>query len=348
MILQPSNGSEAPTAALIAAGLAGEGWAASGFAMTPGHRSEWVFDFRTIERTLTGKYEFFRSLVHKVSSCDLVHIPCTTSRQIVREALPLLILTRFLGKRSVLHFVSPDIETLLERRRRFILPLLKLADNTVVGSRHLQKIIARTGLNVRALTAPVSIERLTHRVRARLQPKILVVSPLEADANVQAAIRAFRLVKQKYPRSEMIVIGQGNLRRNLEDLTDRGNIVGVEFRGEASESRITDALNECDMLLHAPLADESPAILIKAFAAGLPVVTSDADGFLHMVRDRVSALIVPSGDHVKLADAILELVENEELCARMSLQGRQEAEKYSWSRVRQDWANLYKTMRSTS
>jgi len=60
------------------------------------------------------------------------------------------------------------------------------------------------------------------------------------------------------------------------------------------------------------------------------VVTTDADGLIHMVRDQVSALVVPLGDHVRLSDAMIELVENQELCEKLSQQGRAEAEKYLW------------------
>ena len=60
-----------------------------------------------------------------------------------------------------------------------------------------------------------------------------------------------------------------------------------------------------------------------------------------MVRDGVSALITAAGDHVAVADAIIELVENPELTGKLSRQGVGEARKYSWVRMRQDWVNLY-------
>jgi glycosyltransferase involved in cell wall biosynthesis len=290
----------------------------------------------------------FRNLVRRLSFCDVAHITGASAGQILKDALPTLVLARFLGKRTVLHFVTPEIETLLEKHRRLLSPVLKLADVRVVGSRHLQKALTRVGLSASVLVAPVSPDGVTFRVRKRLQPKILVVTALEPDANVQAAVRAFRLVKQKYPRAELVVIGEGSQRHNLENLVNRAQIAGVEFRGKVAVAGVARVMDECDLFLHAPLADESPTALVKAFAAGLPVVTSDADGLLHMVRDRVNALIVPIGDHVGLSDAMLELVENEELCIKLSEQGRIEIEKYSWSRVRQDWVNLYNTLRSTS
>ncbi len=95
------------------------------------------------------------------------------------------------------------------------------------------------------------------------------------------------------------------------------------------------------MYLHPAVVDESPAGLVKAFAAGLPVVAADADGVLHLVRDSFSGLLVAVGDHVGLADSMIELVENTELTEKLSLQGKIEARKHTWSRLRQDWVNLY-------
>jgi glycosyltransferase involved in cell wall biosynthesis len=344
LVFRPSPDSfDLSAATLIVSSLVSEGWSAETCGRGGGDRPAEV-----MKPSNPAGMTSFRNLIRRLTSCDVAHITGISAAQIMREALPTLILARFLGKRTVLHFVTPEIEILLEKHRRLLSPVLKLADCRVVGSRHLQKTLVRAGLSASVLVTPVSPDGVTFRVRKRLQPKILVVTTLEPDANVQAAVRAFRLVKQKYPRAELVVIGEGSQRHNLENLVDRAQITGVEFRGKVDAVGITRAMDECDLFLHAPLADESPTVLVRAFAAGMPVVTSDADGLLHMVRDRVNALIVPIGDHVGLSDAMLELVENEELCIKLSEQGRSEIEKYSWSRVRQDWVNLYNTLRSTS
>ena len=70
-------------------------------------------------------------------------------------------------------------------------------------------------------------------------------------------------------------------------------------------------------------------------------MATDADGVLHMLRDRINALVVPVGDHVAMANRIIELVEDSDLSKKLSHRGQHELRKYSWSRVRQDWINLY-------
>ncbi|MEW5795777.1 MAG: glycosyltransferase family 4 protein [Candidatus Zixiibacteriota bacterium] len=332
-------GSGSGSAELIAQGLVEEGWNAT--VSLPPNRdsyapSEPALFYRGQQRLIS-----WRALFSDMRSYDVVHVTCGSLRQIAEEVVPALVLARFFNRKAILHFESAEIETQLERHRRWLLPALKLGGMAVTGSRHLQKVLTRAGLSVRLLTPPVSLGGLTHRVRSKLQPRILMNTPLEPDFNVPSSIRAFRLVKQKYPRAEMEIVGRGSQRQTLENLVRQSRINGVEFRGEIAAVELTSLYNECDLFLHAPLIDESPRAVVRAFAAGLPVVVSDADGLLHMVRDRSNALVAPMGDHAALADAIIELVENQELCERLSSAGKAEAEKYTWSRVRQDWINLY-------
>jgi glycosyltransferase involved in cell wall biosynthesis len=263
-----------------------------------------------------------------------------------RLALPALVLARFFGKKAVLHLTSPDTEHFLDSRGGWFHPMLKAADAIVVGSRYLQKTTCRARLDSTILTSPVDVEAIQHRVRRDLQPRILVDCDLEPGRNVACALKAFRLVKQKYPRAEITVIGEGSRFDALHRLGASFNVHGISFVGRLALSEIGLVYGDHDLFLIASSQDESPPSLVRAFAAGLPVVTTDADGLLHMVRDRVNALVVPINDHAGLADRIIELVEDNDLTAKLSLQGKKEAARYSWTRVRQDWVNLYLKMAS--
>lgn len=283
-------------------------------------------------------------LSREIPAHDLVHISMYSARQIVVAGLPSLVLARFFGKKVLVQFVSADIERLLERRRLWLLPFLRLPDAIVVGSRYLQKVFGRAGLPTVVMPRPLVMAELKHRTIRKPQPKILINCPLEDDYNVACGIKAFRLVKQKYPRSELTVIGEGSRRIELANMLDRHSLSGVQFKRSLRPEEVSTLYAECDLFLHSPLVDESPPGVVAAFAAGLPVVTTDADGLLHMVRDGVSGLLAPVGNHVGLANNIIELIENPELCERLSNQGKVEARKYSWARLRQDWVNLYRSL----
>jgi glycosyltransferase involved in cell wall biosynthesis len=298
---------------------------------------------------LSAKTEYLRSLMRLIPKFDIVHVgvtapPGMASRYIARQALPALVLARFFGKKTVLQLASAEIETFLEKQGIWYHPILRTADSIVVSSRYLQKVVERFHLSARRVMAPYGLKGIEHRVIRNLQPRILVNCPLEAQYNVACAIKAFRLVKQKYPRAELIVVGDGDTRPDLDALITDHNIWGVEFLGRLTSEQTRIQYRDSDLLLHTPSVDESPAAVVMAFAAGLPVVATDADGVLHMMRDRQSAMVSAVGDHVGLADRIIELIEDPALTEKLSINGRFEAQKYTWSRVRQDWVNLYSNL----
>ncbi|GAE70509.1 dolichol-phosphate mannosyltransferase [Cutibacterium acnes JCM 18909] len=71
--------------------------------------------------------------------------------------------------------------------------------------------------------------------------------------------------------------------------------------------------------------------IIEAGACGLPAVVSDADGPAEVVEDGVTGLIVPRGDVIASATALMQLVDDVELRRRMGRAGRDHVvETYSW------------------
>lgn len=291
-----------------------------------------------------AKFQYLRNLIRLIPRHQIVHLDCGAPASIVRMALPALILTKFFGKKAVIQFHSAPAEQFFEQLGNWFHPILRAADKLVVGSRYLQKVIARSHLSATRMTTPVDMAEINHRTISRLQPNILMYCPLEDDYNLTCALKGFRLVKQKYPRSELTIAGDGPQYENLEHFVEKHRIYGVKFVKVDDPQIVHELYHQADLYLHSATVDESPASIVMAFAAGLPVVTTDADGLLHLVRDRANALVVPVNDHVALADRIIELIENSDLTQQLSGQGLAEAIKFGWSRVRQDWVNLYQSL----
>ncbi len=288
-----------------------------------------------------AKFDYLRRVVKMVPNCDIVHIAGGTPNAIARLALPAIVLAKFYGKKVILHLYSARSEQFFEKQAIWFHPILRSADRIVVGSRYLQKVIERARLEAARVTAPVMLKDITHRTVTRLQPRILVNCPLNRESNVSCALRAFRMVKEKYPRAEMVIAGDGSREYFLQQAVSATNTRGVEFVGTVSDSQLGALYADADLFLNSSSIDESPSSIALAFAAGLPVVATDADGLLHMVRDRVNALVVPVGDAVGLTNRIFELIETPKLTERLSRAGRDEARAYTWPRLRQDWVNVY-------
>jgi glycosyltransferase involved in cell wall biosynthesis len=76
-------------------------------------------------------------------------------------------------------------------------------------------------------------------------------------------------------------------------------------------------------------------------ACETPVVCSDIYGFRDLVKHEREALMVQSGDIDDLSDALVRLLDDETLRARLGKRGRQEAEQYSWAKVTETVLDIY-------
>jgi phosphatidylinositol alpha-mannosyltransferase len=73
--------------------------------------------------------------------------------------------------------------------------------------------------------------------------------------------------------------------------------------------------------------------LLEAMACERPIVCSDIPGFRNVVRNGQEALMVPRQNPDAMAHALIRLLDDETLRARMGKAGRQTALAYSWDRV---------------
>ena len=86
----------------------------------------------------------------------------------------------------------------------------------------------------------------------------------------------------------------------------------------------------------------SPVSLIEALASARPVVSTAVGGVPEVVVDGETGLTVPSGNANAVADAILRMLREPELAARLGAAGRRHVyPRYDSSRLVDDVKNLY-------
>jgi glycosyltransferase involved in cell wall biosynthesis len=90
-----------------------------------------------------------------------------------------------------------------------------------------------------------------------------------------------------------------------------------------------------------PNADNMPLSLLECFAAGLPVVASDAGGVPNMVRDQVNGLLFVPDDHQAMAACALRLLEEPGLASRLAANARAQCGRYTWPVIGPQWLALY-------
>ena len=150
---------------------------------------------------------------------------------------------------------------------------------------------------------------------------IAVVGRLGVEKGHRYLIKAAHHVCQRHPRTRFLLIGDGELRAPLIDMTRKANLTAhVLFLGLRSD--IPQILESARLFALPSLWEGLSIALLEAMAAGLPVVASRVSGTNEVMIDGVTGLLVPAKNSKALAEAICELIEDPQRAAEMGMAGK--------------------------
>jgi len=292
-------------------------------------------------RTVLTSLAYVALLVRRVRAFDVVHVFSASYFSFVLAPTPAILIAKLYGKKVVLNYRSGEAADHLRRWRRTAIPTVRLADEVAVPSNYLVDVFARFGLHACSIHNFVETDCFRFRARRPLRPVFLSNRNLESLYNVNCILRAFAIIQRRFPAASLTVAGDGGERAALEQLARELDLKNTTFIGRVEQSRMPELYERADIYLNSSNIDNMPGSLIEAYAAGLPVVTTDAGGIPYILTHEETGLMVRRGDHEALARSAMRLLEDDELAMRITTNARAACRKYSWAAVREEWLKLY-------
>jgi glycosyltransferase involved in cell wall biosynthesis len=152
-------------------------------------------------------------------------------------------------------------------------------------------------------------------------------------------------ITSKVPNAELLVAGDGMMKEQLKTLVSKLGINhNVRFVGFIEEHLKPLYYKSADVFcLPSTMTTESFGIVnLEAMASGLPIVASRIGGIPDVLKDGENGLLVPPRDHEALANAIVYLLENEDMRSKMSENGREFVKSYTWNRIAEAYEMVYR------
>jgi|GEM_PF-587180 len=149
-------------------------------------------------------------------------------------------------------------------------------------------------------------------------PVALCISPLQRDRGLEATVRSWIPIQQRWPHARLWIIGDGPDREPLFrllcdlDLRYRVVIPGTFDHWE-------ELLQAADMLIAPAPQPGSSAVLCEGFAAGIAVVASDQPEHRTLIVPETNGLIYSPAERGALTQCIVRLIENDELRQRLGV-----------------------------
>ena len=116
----------------------------------------------------------------------------------------------------------------------------------------------------------------------------------------------------------------------------------IEWLGRISDSEKISRMSRASVFCAPSLHGESfGVVLLEAMAAGTPVVASNLDGYRNVATDDETALLVETGNVASLASALARVLDDSQLAARLTANGREHAQRFSMDTLADRYIEMY-------
>jgi len=218
--------------------------------------------------------------------------------------------------------------------------LFETIDAITVNSQYTRRQVEKLGSPAEKLHhLPVGVDPNEFPFRERTfqrggPVRILTVARLQEIKGHEYAIRAVGKLRERHPAVRYDVVGDGPLRKKLEDLAKQLELQDrVVFHGALDGAAVRGLMDEGHVFVLASVSVEGDQegqglVLQEAQAAGLPVIATRHGALPEGILPDQSGFLVPERDVDALAERLNFLVEHADIWPMMGRAGRRFVEEY--------------------
>ena len=303
---------------------------------------------------------FLNATKYKV---DIFHAHLTNSvnefiipRYTKRKNIPLIVtyhgdpeknMGGFIYKTGVCFYVKYILDKILSCADVIISPSEYYIDESRFLGKYRDKIVViPNGINIKDFDILYPKEECRKRLGLPFDENIILfVGILDLFKGPEVLLKAMPKVIKNIPNAKLVFVGSGLMREGLEIQSRKLGVERhVKFTGFVEEG-LNLYYKAADVFcLPSTMMESFGIVNLEAMACSVPIVASKIGGVPDVVKDGENGLLVQPKDSEALADAIIYLLENENVRERMGRNGRKKIKNYSWEKIAEETEKIYKEL----
>lgn len=164
----------------------------------------------------------------------------------------------------------------------------------------------------------------------------------EKQKGQEVLIKAFKKVNEKHKDYKLVIYGEGNDRRKLENLIKDIGLEGkVLLPGKDEKALFKIAHTE--IFVMSSRYEGMPNALLEAMAIGMPCISTNCiAGPAEIIENNKNGILVPVDDIDEMAKKIIFLIENKEIANKLGENAKEVNNKFSIDKIYSTYEEFFK------
>lgn len=256
---------------------------------------------------------------------SLISLLCRVPRVVnTLTGLGYVFTSRSIFARTLRLFTEPVLRILLKRKNCWI--IMQNPDDAELLIK--KKILTRDRISL-IRGSGVDLNKFKPSPAATGKPLVMMASRLLKDKGVVEFVYAAELIKNSGTDAKFVLVGTIDEKNpsaiDYAQLKEWESKDIIEWWGH--RDNMHEVLAEAHIICLPSYREGLPKVLLEAAAVARPIVATDVPGCREIVTHRENGLLVPVRDHIALAEAIKQLINDKKLQDIMGNKGRKMVEK---------------------
>jgi len=170
---------------------------------------------------------------------------------------------------------------------------------------------------------------------------VISTSRLIKRKGIEYLIDAFIRFNDKYNNSKLLLIGDGDLKKELKERVRKADIQNkIDFLGLVNHFEIAAYYQQSDVFVLPSLNEGMSNSLLEAMASGLAIVATNTGGVKNLVNS-ANGVIIEKQNSNDIFNTLERLYLDNNLLRSMKVNSRKRAEEMSWEKVAGEYYQLY-------
>ncbi len=178
--------------------------------------------------------------------------------------------------------------------------------------------------------------------------RFVFVGRLTRQKGLHYLVEAHRILQDRAGRFTTTIVGDGPLRKEIEDLARKVVVNNMRFTGWLTRPEVLHKLGESDVFVLPSVDEGMPNVVLEAMASGLPVIGSRVSGMEELVTHGKSGYLVAPGNCAEFAQRMITYIENGEKTAIHGKISRRIAETMDWGKTAKAYERVIQSARQTN